>query len=91
MEAITTKATTPKAPTPKAIAPVYDLYAESLPPGVLAKLCQKVRSESKICADKKTFMLENVCAGGEVMPLANMERIYLVVYVLQLVLEEKKE
>jgi len=73
-----------------ATTPPHDLYAKELPSGVLAELCQKVRIESKSCADKNKFVLENVCAGGVKMPLADMDHRYLVVLVLQLVLEENK-
>lgn len=68
---------------------LYDLYAKSLPSGVLDELCKEIRRKSKTCADKKTFILKNVCAGGVVMAIADMDNCYPVVLVLQLVLEEK--
>ena len=68
--------------------PVYDLYAASLPSGVLDKLCKEVRLKSKICADKKIFILENVCAGGVKMALNDMNSYFPIVFLLQGVLNE---
>ena len=73
----------------KAITSVHNLYAESLPPRVLDKLCEEVRLQSKTWENKKTFVLKNVCAGGVEMALADMDSRYPVVLVLQLVLKEE--
>ena len=67
---------------------VYDLYDEILPSDVLDKLYQEVRLKSKSCVDKKTFILENVCAGGVKMALNDMNSNFPIVTLLQEVLNE---
>jgi hypothetical protein len=65
-----------------------DLYSRKLPRDVLKRLFTQVSQDAKLLSDKGSYFLPGVCAGGEVIPLAAMNPIYPLVFLLQLVLNE---
>jgi hypothetical protein len=67
---------------------MIDLYSKELPIGVLDNLYWQVFHDAPNILDKECYYLPDVCAGGEIIPLAAMNDDYPVVHVLKLVLED---